>query len=184
MPGLFPPAATMASAFPSPLPLPAAAAAQRVLPPPATEYWVASASDKAPGLSTEAQRKLRDASARTRQMTGKIEMHSAKYYAACTLGGLLACVSTATPTTRCTKAKDELETGHNAHGRHAAGPGQMPAAGRSGTIQGQLPGVVANLARRRSARRLYGVEPYSVWLFCPRGIQIRRVRFPSPPTRV
>ena len=50
------------------------------------------AKSKANALSEEAQRELKKASAAAQAKTGQIELYSAKYYAACTFGGLVACV--------------------------------------------------------------------------------------------
>lgn len=47
---------------------------------------------KAGSLSGEAQAELRKSSEAIQAKTGKIELYSMKYYATCTLGGLLACV--------------------------------------------------------------------------------------------
>lgn len=44
-------------------------------------------------LSDEAVKEYEKASAKAQEKAGKIELYSAKYYAACTFGGLLACVS-------------------------------------------------------------------------------------------
>ncbi len=49
--------------------------------------------NKANALSTEATKEFEKASAKAQAKTGHIELYSAKYYAACTFGGLLACVS-------------------------------------------------------------------------------------------
>lgn len=49
--------------------------------------------DKANKLSTEAAAEFEKASAKAQAKAGHIELYSAKYYAACTFGGLLACVS-------------------------------------------------------------------------------------------
>ena len=51
------------------------------------------AKSKANALSEEAQRELQKASAAAQAKTGQIELYSTKYYAACTFGGLVACVS-------------------------------------------------------------------------------------------
>lgn len=51
------------------------------------------AKDKANKLSAEATKEFEKASAKAQAKTGKIELFSGQYYAACTLGGLLACVS-------------------------------------------------------------------------------------------
>lgn len=51
------------------------------------------AKSKANALSKEAQAEIMKASAKAQEKAGKIELYSAKYYAACTFGGLMACVS-------------------------------------------------------------------------------------------
>lgn len=48
---------------------------------------------KANDLATEATREFNAASQMAQAKAGKIEMGTPKYYAACTFGGLLACVS-------------------------------------------------------------------------------------------
>ena len=50
------------------------------------------AKTKANVLSEEARKELQKASAATQAKTGQIELYSAKYFAACTFGGLVACV--------------------------------------------------------------------------------------------
>jgi solute carrier family 25 (mitochondrial phosphate transporter), member 3 len=49
--------------------------------------------DKAKKLSDEAAKEFEKASAKVQAKTGKMELYSPGYYAACTFGGLLACVS-------------------------------------------------------------------------------------------
>lgn len=49
--------------------------------------------DKAKKLSAEATAEFNKASAATQARTGKMELYSKEFYAACTFGGLLACVS-------------------------------------------------------------------------------------------
>ena len=44
-------------------------------------------------LSDAAAAEYQKASATAQAKAGKIELYSAKYYAACTFGGLMACVS-------------------------------------------------------------------------------------------
>lgn len=51
---------------------------------------VDDAKNKANALSAEATREFEKASAKAQAKTGHIELYSAKYYAACTFGGLLA----------------------------------------------------------------------------------------------
>lgn len=55
---------------------------------------VDDAKDKAGKLSAEATKEFEKASAKAQAKTGHIELYSAQYYAACTFGGLMACVST------------------------------------------------------------------------------------------
>jgi solute carrier family 25 (mitochondrial phosphate transporter), member 3 len=54
---------------------------------------VDEAKKKANALSVEASKEFEKASAMAQAKAGHIELYSAKYYAACTFGGLLACVS-------------------------------------------------------------------------------------------
>ena len=49
--------------------------------------------DKTKKLSAEATKEFEKASTKAQAASGKIELYSGKYYAACTLGGLMACVS-------------------------------------------------------------------------------------------
>ena len=49
--------------------------------------------DKAKKLSAEATAEFNKASQAAQAKAGKIELFSGKYYAACTFGGLMACVS-------------------------------------------------------------------------------------------
>lgn len=59
----------------------------------ATWSAIDDVKDKANKLSTEAAKEFEKASAKAQAKTGHIELYTAKYYAACTFGGLLACVS-------------------------------------------------------------------------------------------
>lgn len=53
---------------------------------------VDDAKDKAQKLSAEATKEFEKASAKAQAKAGKIELFSPKYYAACTFGGMMACV--------------------------------------------------------------------------------------------
>jgi solute carrier family 25 (mitochondrial phosphate transporter), member 3 len=53
---------------------------------------VDNVKDKAGQLSNEAVREFEKASSKAQQKAGAIELYSPKYYAACTFGGILACV--------------------------------------------------------------------------------------------
>lgn len=50
--------------------------------------------DKAVELSDAAAKEYEKASNKAQAKAGKIELYSGKYYAACTVGGILACVRT------------------------------------------------------------------------------------------
>lgn len=49
--------------------------------------------EKAQELSAEAAKEYEKASKKAQAKAGSIELYSGKYYAACTVGGILACVS-------------------------------------------------------------------------------------------
>jgi len=51
-----------------------------------------SAADKVIQLSEAAEHEYEKASQKAQAKVGGIELYSAKYYAACTVGGILACV--------------------------------------------------------------------------------------------
>jgi len=75
---------------------PSTTTAQKPIEPRTSFYaWstIDDVKDKANQLSTEATKEFEKASAKAQAKAGKIELYSAKYYAACTFGGLLACVS-------------------------------------------------------------------------------------------
>ena len=54
---------------------------------------VDTAKDKALEMSDAAQKEFEKASNKAQAKAGTIELYSAKYYLACTVGGILACVS-------------------------------------------------------------------------------------------
>lgn len=58
---------------------------------------VDNAKDKAVKLSNEATKEFEKASSAAQAKAGKIELYSGKYYAACTFGGMMACVSQSSP---------------------------------------------------------------------------------------
>ncbi|KAI9745121.1 MAG: hypothetical protein M1818_001399 [Claussenomyces sp. TS43310] len=76
------------------------------------------AKNKANALSAEATKEFEKASAKAQAKAGHIELYSAKYYAACTFGGLLACGLTHTAVTpldlvKCRRQVDsKLYTGN------------------------------------------------------------------------
>lgn len=98
MVGLFPTQAVVSqsflptSPFYKPTPSPAPHPQKR----PLFSAWSAAdtVKDKAHQLSAEAQREYEVASQKAQAKAGKIELYSGKYYAACVVGGILACVST------------------------------------------------------------------------------------------
>jgi len=107
MPSLYPNISTLHNAFSAhPLTYPTShtpTPSQQPSPAPRTLFPAWSAADdvksKAHQLSVEAQKEIGKASSIAQAKAGKIELYSAKYYAACTLGGLLACGVTHTAVT-------------------------------------------------------------------------------------
>lgn len=83
---------------PSPIPQASSKPPTRASLPARSELYTAwsvidDAKKKANALSAEATKEFDKASAAAQAKTGGIELYSANYYAACTFGGLLACVS-------------------------------------------------------------------------------------------
>lgn len=99
MPGLnLPSAHVLSGVFASPISSPRGQREQPLPVFPASRMYpyasiTEGAKDKAHKLSAEAQAEFEKASKAAQKKTGHIELYSAKYYAACTMGGLFACVS-------------------------------------------------------------------------------------------
>jgi solute carrier family 25 phosphate transporter 3 len=105
MPLLFPSQDTLYDVFHPPIPFGRPTKTSQVLPAPKPRQsrqqtitslyttWsvVEDAKDKANALSAEATKEFEKASAKAQAKAGHIELYSAKYYAACTFGGLMAC---------------------------------------------------------------------------------------------
>ncbi len=103
------------------------------------------AKDKANKLSAEATKEFEKASAKAQAKTGKIVMYSPEFYAACTFGGLLACVC---PTWQPLKSHPIILImdanwllGPHPYGCHPLGPCQMPSPGRSEDVYWQFPSL-------------------------------------------
>ena len=103
MPLLYPSRATLHEVFSPQLPLSRSKAesqsrADSSYRTPTNRFAAWSAADdvksRANALSEEAQKELAKASSKAQAKAGKIELYSPKYYAACTFGGLVACVGT------------------------------------------------------------------------------------------
>lgn len=98
MPLLFPTQGTLSDAFSAKLPFGQAESLPQSnnVASPADRYSIWSPSEdiknKAGALSDQAASELRRSSQAVQARTGQIELHSAKYYATCTLGGIIACV--------------------------------------------------------------------------------------------
>ena len=98
MPLIFPTPNTLCEVFgsssPFSRPKPKAPFREHPLKKPIFSAWSAvdSVKDKAGQLSDEAVKEYEKASSKAQQKTGKVELYSSKYYAACTVGGILACV--------------------------------------------------------------------------------------------
>lgn len=91
---------------------------------------------KAGALSSEAQKEISKASSAAQAKNGQIELYSLNFYAACTFGGLIACVG----------HKDSIETAHllnaeagyHTYCGHTTGPCQVSSTGRSQDVQGEF----------------------------------------------
>jgi solute carrier family 25 phosphate transporter 3 len=103
MVGLFPSPTAVHQAFSptSPYYKPAAKPAEHPQKRPIFSTWSAAdtAKNKAIELSEAAQAEYNKASQKAQAKAGGIELYSAKYYAACTVGGILACGTTHTAVT-------------------------------------------------------------------------------------
>lgn len=101
MPSLFPTASALSATFgnATPYSMQPAAPAKRSPYQARTERYQSwdiaeDAKQKTAQLSDAAMKELSKASAKSQAATGKIEMFSGKYYAACVFGGLMACGAT------------------------------------------------------------------------------------------
>lgn len=98
MPIIFPADNTLSSVFGPSLPFlrpkPKASVPEHPLRRPIFSAWSAidNVQEKAGELGNEAAREFEKASSIAQLKAGSIELYSPKYYAACTFGGLLACV--------------------------------------------------------------------------------------------
>lgn len=94
--------------------------------------------DKAGGLTNEAAREFEKASSIAQQKAGAIELYSPKYYAACTIGGILACVG-------CSLLLDRtfliVFPGHNTYSRYSPRSCQVQTSSRLQSLQGQFRGL-------------------------------------------
>ncbi|KAA8570331.1 hypothetical protein EYC84_002632 [Monilinia fructicola] len=93
MPSIFPSQNTLHDVFHSPIPTPKRTPLQARSELYTTWSVIDDAKNKANALSAEATKEFDKASASAKAKAGTIELYSPKYYAACTFGGLLACVS-------------------------------------------------------------------------------------------
>ena len=141
MPIIFPTQNTLCDVFGTssafPRPKTQAPTREHPLKTPIFSAWSAvdTVKDKAGQLSNEAVREFEKASSKAQQKAGAIELYSAKYYAACTFGGLLACVRSPCPT-QCKLFSHS--PGHYTYSRDSVRSRQMPTPGRFETLQGQL----------------------------------------------
>ena len=95
--------------------------------------------NKAGQLSEGAVKEFEKASASVQAKTGQIELYSAKYYAACTLGGIFACVSRLL---HCVLKLDiEQLLGSDPYCRHTPRPRQMSSPGRLKDVQREFRGL-------------------------------------------
>jgi hypothetical protein len=147
MPTLFPTQSCLnevfASQSPFSRPAPKGRSSEYPLKRPIFSAWsvAESAKAKAGKLTDAAVDKYEKASAKAQSKTGKIELYSGKYYAACTVGGILACVSS--PSGNCWQRTYLTSTGYHAYRRHATRSRQMSSTGRPQPVQEQYPGLAS-----------------------------------------
>jgi len=133
---LFPSTAALCQVFApqSPLQRPAAAAPSNEYPlkrPIFSSWSVAEdAKNKATQLSDAAVKEIEKASAKAQAKTGGIELYTPKYYAACTVGGILACGTTHTAVTPLDLVKCRRQVDPNLY------KGNFEAWGKIGRAEG------------------------------------------------
>lgn len=93
MPGLFPNQSTIHSSFLPTSPFYKPAPAEHPQKRPIFSSWSTdSVKDKAEQVAADAAKQYEKASNKAQAKVGGIELYSGKYYAACTFGGIIACV--------------------------------------------------------------------------------------------
>ncbi len=97
---------------------------------------VDDAKIKASQVGNEAVKEFDKASQKAQATAGKIEPHSPKYYAACTFGGLMACVRRALRAELMGEAYEKI--GPYAHGCHPSRFSEVSPPGRFEDVQGQF----------------------------------------------
>ncbi len=99
---------------------------------------VDNVKDSKGGLANEAAREFEKASSIAQQKAGAIELYSAKYYAACTFGGILACVG-------CPLLFDRalliVFPGHDTYSCYSTRSRQVQTSSRLESLQEQCPGL-------------------------------------------
>lgn len=167
MPLLFPTQGTLSDAF-SPR-LPFGSEPPQRQPSSADRYpaWstVEGGKSNAGTLSKEAQSELRKASQTLQEKTGEIQLHSAKYYAACTFGGLIACVGSMI-VTRPPGRDLRNEIGLDPCSRNALRLSKMSTSGEFKDVQGQFRSLGQDCSSRRLPRYLHWLESHPFWLLC------------------
>jgi solute carrier family 25 phosphate transporter 3 len=101
---------------------------------------VDDAKNKTKQLGAEASKEFQKASAAAQAKTGKIELYSGQYYAACTFGGLLACGLTHTAVTPLDLVKTRRQVDSKAYKSNVQGWGLIyRAEGVRGIFTGWSP---------------------------------------------
>jgi len=97
---------------------------------------VDDAKTRAKKLSDEATKEFEAASHKAQSAAGPIALYSPKYYAACTFGGLLACVSPRLELTRGGRGLTAPAAGCHTYSRHSSRCRQDKAPGRLEAVYG------------------------------------------------
>jgi solute carrier family 25 (mitochondrial phosphate transporter), member 3 len=99
MPGLFPTQSAVYNSFLPTSPFYKPAPAEHPQKRPIFSSWSAvdEVKDKAEQVAADAAKQYEKASNKAQAKVGGIELYSGKYYAACTFGGIIACVGILSP---------------------------------------------------------------------------------------
>jgi hypothetical protein len=104
----------------------------------------AAAKAKAGQLTDAAVDKYEKASAKAQAKTGGIELYSGKYYAACTFGGILACVCSFK---QYLDGGDLTSVGYHTYCSYTTRSSQMSSSGRPQLVQEQFPSMASDWRR-------------------------------------
>ena len=137
-----------------------------------------AAKAKAGQLTDAAVDKYEKASAKAQAKTGGIELYSGKYYAACTVGGILACVCSFK---QYLDGDDLTSAGYHTYCSYTARSSQMSSPGRPQLVQEQYTSMASDWQRRRHSGDLHRLGPNLLRLLSARSCQVWFLRILQAP---